>query len=639
MTSTGATTEGHAHGGTAVLALGALGVVFGDIGTSPLYAFREAFEHQDLAGRRDQRPRRGLDRLLGAGRSSSRSSTWPWSCGPTTTARAASSPSPPWSCPRAGAAERGRGWCCSACSAPRCSTATASSPRPSRCSARSRASRWRRRRSTTWVLPIACVILVGLFVVQRRGTGAVGKVFGPVMVVWFAVLGVLGLAPDRRAPRGPRGGQPDQHRPLLRRPSPARRSSPSAASSWSSPAARRSTPTWATSAAGRSPLAWYGLVLPGLLLNYFGQAALLIDDPEAVESPFYRLAPDVGRHAAGGPGHDGVGHRLAGPDLRGVLAHRAGGAARLPAAAARSRHTSGEHQGQVYVPLVNWALMIGCIGLVLGFRSSSNLAAAYGIAVTATMVITSILFFVRGPQAVGLVDAPRRLLVVTPLLARRHRLPRRQRPEDPRRRLVPAARRPSACWCRWRRGAGAAQLVADADPAGRARRRRRARRARRRRRACPAPPCSCSRTPARRRRRWSTTCAHNKVLHETHRRGRRRAPTTCRRVGVDDRAEVEHRGAAASTRSLLHFGFMEEPDVPAGARSPPATRRHRRRRRRHLLRRPRVGAGRRRRRGACTPPSSSSTRCCTAAPTAPPGSSSSPPTRSSRSANTLSCRR
>ena len=191
-------------------------------------------------------------------------------------------------------------------------------------------------------------------------------------------------------------------------------SSRSAASSWSSPAARRSTPTWATSVAGRSCTPGTGSCSPALVLNYFGQAALLIEDPEALENPFYRLAPDWGGHAAGDPGHDGVDHRLAGPHLRGVLADRAGDAGRLPAAPGGGAHVLPP-QGQVYVPLVNWALMIGSVGLVLGFQTSSNLAAAYGIAVTTTMAITSILFYVVARDRWGWSRA-RTTLVVAPLL-------------------------------------------------------------------------------------------------------------------------------------------------------------------------------------------------------------------------------
>jgi KUP system potassium uptake protein len=145
---------------------------------------------------------------------------------------------------------------------------------------------------------------------------------------------------------------------------------------------------------GRRPItvAWYGLVLPGLLLNYFGQAALVLDTKE-VGALFYRMAPQWG-----------VTPLAILATMASVIASQAliSGAFSLTVQAVQLdylprvaiRHTSGEHQGQVYVPLVNWALMVGSIGLVVGFGSTSRLAAAYGIAVTSTMVITTILFAV-----------------------------------------------------------------------------------------------------------------------------------------------------------------------------------------------------------------------------------------------------
>ncbi len=145
---------------------------------------------------------------------------------------------------------------------------------------------------------------------------------------------------------------------------------------------------------GRTPIqwSWYVLVLPALLLNYFGQAALLVADPGAAESPFYRMAPSwavlpLAILATGAT----------------VIASQAliSGAFSLTAQAVqldylprvRIVHTSQQHIGQIYIPVVNWGLMIGCVGLVVGFRTSSNLASAYGIAVTMTMLITTLLFY------------------------------------------------------------------------------------------------------------------------------------------------------------------------------------------------------------------------------------------------------
>jgi KUP system potassium uptake protein len=165
---------------------------------------------------------------------------------------------------------------------------------------------------------------------------------------------------------------------------------------------------------GRRPitLVWYCLVLPALLLNYFGQAALVLDTNE-VGALFYRMAPDWG-----------VTPLAVLATMASAIASQAliAGAFSLTVMAVQLdylprvaiRHTSGEHQGQVYVPLVNWALMIGCLGLVLGFRNSSNLAAAYGIAVTTTMLITATIFFQVARQKWGWPLA-KALLVVVPL--------------------------------------------------------------------------------------------------------------------------------------------------------------------------------------------------------------------------------
>ncbi len=167
---------------------------------------------------------------------------------------------------------------------------------------------------------------------------------------------------------------------------------------------------------GRRPiqLSWYCWVFPALLLNYFGQAALLSADPEAIESPFYRLAPDWA-----------ITPLAILATMATVIASQAliSGAFSMTAQAIQLdyiprlavRHTSGEHAGQIYVPLVNWLLMIGCVGLVLGFRSSSALASAYGIAVTATMAITTLLFYRVARDRFGW-SSTKAAIVLTPLL-------------------------------------------------------------------------------------------------------------------------------------------------------------------------------------------------------------------------------
>ena len=139
------------------------------------------------------------------------------------------------------------------------------------------------------------MIIVVLFAIQKRGTASVGILFGPVMCVWFVVLAVLGRRRDRGQSAGAGGASTRVYAIALRRSrtrgSPSSRWAPSCSRS---PAPRRSTPTWATSA--RQPIrrAWLFFVVPALVLNYFGQGALLLADPAAIKNPFYLLAPAVG---------------------------------------------------------------------------------------------------------------------------------------------------------------------------------------------------------------------------------------------------------------------------------------------------------------------------------------------------------
>ena len=142
-------------------------------------------------------------------------------------------------------------------------------------------------------MPLAAAVLLALFLLQSRGTASVGALFGPVMLVWFATLALLGVS--RRSSRTPS---------ILRRPRPALGGGPvpdrglaglrgsGCGRAGRSPAPRRSTPTWAISAAGRSASPGLGLVLPALVLNYFGQGALILRDPTALDHPFYHLAPE-----------------------------------------------------------------------------------------------------------------------------------------------------------------------------------------------------------------------------------------------------------------------------------------------------------------------------------------------------------
>lgn len=242
------------------------------------------------------------------------------------------------------------------------------------------------------IIPIAIAILVGLFSFQRRGTGAVGAVFGPIMVGWFVVLGVLGIAGIMRDPS------------VLAALSPTYAVAFFATNGFTGVLVLGAVFLVVTGGEalyadlghfGRKPIqtAWFAVVLPGLLLNYFGQGALLLNQPEAVDNPFYRLAPSwatiplvVVATVATVIASQAL---ISGVFSLSTQAVQMGYLPRL-----RVQHTSDEQEGQVYIAGMNWTLMLACIGLVLGFRTSSGLAAAYGVAVTTTMVVTTLLFYV-----------------------------------------------------------------------------------------------------------------------------------------------------------------------------------------------------------------------------------------------------
>ena len=242
-----------------------------------------------------------------------------------------------------------------------------------------------------YLVPIAIVILVGLFSIQHRGTGTVGKIFGPIIVVWMLVMAVLGI-----------GG-------IIHQPAVLGALSPHHAvrylftNGWNGFTVLGSVFLAITGAEalyadmghfGRRPirLAWVVLVLPALLLNYFGQGALVLSDKSAIENPFFKLAPAWGIYPL-----------VLLATIAAIIASQAliSGAFSLTRQAVQLgfsprvdiEHTSAREIGQIYIPGVNWALMFACIALVVGFRSSSRLAAAYGIAVTLTMLITTMLFF------------------------------------------------------------------------------------------------------------------------------------------------------------------------------------------------------------------------------------------------------
>ena len=245
---------------------------------------------------------------------------------------------------------------------------------------------------TPYVIPITVVILIGLFAVQSRGTAKIGAVFGPVMLLWFATLGVLGAV------------QLVQNPGVLAAVNPAYGVRFFAENGWQGFVVLGSVFLVVTGGEalyadmghfGVKPirLSWFGFVLPALLLCYFGQGALVLRDPSAAEHPFFHLAPEWATIPL-----------VVLTTFATVIASQAviSGAFSLTRQAVQLgylprmwiKHTSATQIGQIYIPGLNWLLMLACIGLVLGFRSSSSLAAAYGVAVTTDMVFTTILFAV-----------------------------------------------------------------------------------------------------------------------------------------------------------------------------------------------------------------------------------------------------
>ncbi|MGA8948048.1 MAG: KUP/HAK/KT family potassium transporter, partial [Pseudolabrys sp.] len=239
------------------------------------------------------------------------------------------------------------------------------------------------------VVPLTVAILVLLFIIQRMGTSWIGGIFGPVMLVWFLVIGLLGLAGIARAPA------------ILAALSPL----PAINFMWSAgPLAFAVIGAAFLAVTGGEALyadmghfgpfpirlAWFGVALPALTLNYFGQGALLLIEPAAIDNPFYELAPESF--------HYGL---VVLATAATIIAAQAiiSGAFSLTQQAIRLGflprmniiHTAGHEMGQIYIPLVNWSLAVASIAAVIGFGSSHALAGAYGIAVSLLMVITTLL--------------------------------------------------------------------------------------------------------------------------------------------------------------------------------------------------------------------------------------------------------
>jgi KUP system potassium uptake protein len=241
------------------------------------------------------------------------------------------------------------------------------------------------------VVPVTCLILVVLFMVQRRGTATVGLVFGPITLCWFTLLAVLGLGHIAAEPAILWAINPWYGLKFL------------FAGNLHGFAVLGAVFLAVTGAEalyadlghfGRVPirLAWNYVVWPALVLNYFGQGALLLREPEAAENPFFRLAPSWALYplVALSTAATVIASQAL---ITGVysITRQASMLGLLPRVTVL--HTSPDQEGQIYVPFVNWLLMLVTIGLVCSFGSSSRLASAYGIAVTLSMIITSVLAY------------------------------------------------------------------------------------------------------------------------------------------------------------------------------------------------------------------------------------------------------
>ena len=243
-----------------------------------------------------------------------------------------------------------------------------------------------------YIVPLTCVVLVGLFAMQSRGTGSVGRIFGPIMLAWFLIIGALGF------------------KELIKTPAIVGALSPHWGALYFARHGLRGLGILGVVVLaitggealyadmghfGARPirLSWFALVLPCLTLSYLGQGALVLRDPHALANPFFAIVPS-------GPATyalvvlAAMATTIASQALiSGVfsLTHQAVQLGYFPRV--DIKHTSRAAEGQIYVPLMNWGLMTACVALVLSFKQSARLAGAYGIAVSGTMAITSIVFF------------------------------------------------------------------------------------------------------------------------------------------------------------------------------------------------------------------------------------------------------
>ncbi len=387
----------------AILSLGALGVVFGDIGTSPLYALHDAFigphavtpTHENIVGvlslfvwslvvvvsvkylavmmRADNRGEGGIFALLALTGATTRVSRAERRASPTRARRAAFV----LLLGIAGAALLyGDGVITPAVSVLSAVEGLAVATNVLQ----------------PYVVPITVVVLIGLFAVQALGTGRIGHVFGPVLVVWFIVIGVIGVMGIERTPAVLEALDPRQ------------------AIGFFVEHGLHGFPVLGSvvlcvtggealyadmGSFGPRPIrvAWLGLAFPSLVLNYLGQGGVLIADPLAVENPFFRAAPAWSLYPLVLLAT--IATVIASQGLITAVFSLTGQAIQLGLSPRlRVVHTSSREMGQIYLPVLNWLLMLACLALVIGFGSSTRLASAYGLAVSGTMAITTLLFAV-----------------------------------------------------------------------------------------------------------------------------------------------------------------------------------------------------------------------------------------------------
>ena len=243
---------------------------------------------------------------------------------------------------------------------------------------------------TPLVVPISITILLCLFLVQRKGTQYIGYIFGPVMLLWFVVIALLGLRGIVTTPSILAAVNPQHALPYLIAVGPATGFAVFGATFLAVTGAEAMYADMGHF--GRLPIrcGWFAVVLPALMLNYFGQGALLLSDPEALKNPFYLLAPGWAHYPV-----------VALATLATIIASQAmiSGAFSLTQQSMqlgflprmRVLHTASHEKGQIYIPIVNWLLALGTLGAVLHFGSSDALGAAYGIAVSMLMAITTVL--------------------------------------------------------------------------------------------------------------------------------------------------------------------------------------------------------------------------------------------------------